>query len=109
MKKKGKEFDQRQASSKKRKKGGEKTNSSDDKVVFVKEKAVQKTDSSHDDFEEIKSTHENENEHIEEVMNQRGIELNLLINEPLSNEDSSKINQIIKNEKNNAREQIYIV
>ncbi len=31
---------------------GEKTDSSDDKVVFVKEKAVQKTDSSHDDFEE---------------------------------------------------------
>jgi hypothetical protein len=57
-------------------------------VVFVKEKAVQKTDSSHNG---------NENEHIEEVMNQKGIQLIFLINEALSDEDSSKINQIIIN------------
>jgi hypothetical protein len=41
--------------------------------------------------------HGNENEHIEEVMNQKGIELSFLINQPLSDEDSNKINQIIKN------------
>ncbi len=57
-------------------------------MVFVKEKAVQKTDSSHNG---------NENEHIEEVMNQKGIQLIFLINEALSDEDSSKINQIIIN------------
>jgi hypothetical protein len=82
---------------KKENKGGEKTNSSEDKLVFVKKKAVQKTDSSNDDFEEIKLTHGNENEHIEEVMNQKGIKLSQLINQPLSDEDSNKINQIIKN------------
>jgi hypothetical protein len=41
--------------------------------------------------------HGNENEHIEEVMNQKGIELRSLINKPLSDEDSNKFNQIIKN------------
>jgi hypothetical protein len=41
--------------------------------------------------------HGNENEHIEEVMNQKGIELCSLINEPLSDEDSKKFKQIIKN------------
>jgi hypothetical protein len=39
----------------------------------------------------------NENEHIEEVMNQKGIELSFLINQPLSDEESKKNNQIIKN------------
>ncbi len=57
--------------SKKENKGGEKTNSSNHKLDYVKEIAVQKTDSSHDDFEEKKSAHGNENEHIEEVMNQK--------------------------------------
>jgi hypothetical protein len=78
-------------------KGGEKTNSSNDKFDFVKEKAVQKTDRRDDDFEEKELAHGNKNEHIEEVMNQKGIKLNLLINKPLSDEDSNKINQIIKN------------
>jgi hypothetical protein len=41
--------------------------------------------------------HGNENEHIEEVMNQKGNKLRDLIIKPLSDEDSNKINQIIKN------------
>jgi hypothetical protein len=41
--------------------------------------------------------HGNENEHIEEAMNQKGIKLRELINQPLSDEDSNKINQIIEN------------
>ena len=53
--------------------------------------------SSNNDFEENKSAHGNENEHIEEVMNQKRIEFCSLINKPLSGEDSNKINQIIKN------------
>ena len=53
--------------------------------------------SSDDDFEENKLAHGNENEHIEEVMNQKGINLRSLINKPLSDEDSNKFNQIIKN------------
>ncbi len=76
-------------------------------MVFVKEKAVQKTDSSHDDFEEKKSAHGNENEHIEEVMNQKGIKFYLLINEALSDEDSNKINQIIKIKKQSKGTYIY--
>jgi hypothetical protein len=39
---------------KKENEGGEKTNSSNNKFVFVKKKAVQKTYSSNDDFEENK-------------------------------------------------------
>ncbi len=54
--------------------------------------------SSNNDFEENKSAHGNENEHIEEVMNQKGIELRSLIKKPLSDEDSNKFNQIIKKE-----------
>jgi hypothetical protein len=41
-------------------------------------------------------SHGNENKHIEEVMNQKGIKLRELIHQPLSNEDSNKINHIIK-------------
>ncbi len=44
-----------------------------------------------------KMAHGNENEHIEEVMIQKRIKLHSLINKPLSDEDSNKINQIIKN------------
>jgi hypothetical protein len=94
---------------KKENKGGEKTNSSNDKFDFVNKKAVQKTNSSDDDFEEYKlassdddfeenkSAYGNENEHIEEVMNQKGIGLRSSIKKPLSDEDSNKFNQIIKN------------
>jgi hypothetical protein len=82
---------------KKEKKDGEKTDSSNDELVFVEKKAVQKTNSSDNVFEERKSAHGNENEDIEEVMNQKGNKLRELINQPLSNEDSNKINQIIKN------------
>jgi hypothetical protein len=39
---------------KKKNKVGEKTNSSDNELVYVRKKAVQKTDSSDDDFEEKK-------------------------------------------------------
>jgi hypothetical protein len=88
---------------------GRKTKSSDKEFVFVKKKAVQKTDSSDDyfeenklsssnnDFEKNKSAHGNKNEHIEEDMKQKGIKLCSLIVEPLSDEECSKINQIIKN------------
>jgi hypothetical protein len=41
--------------------------------------------------------HGNENEHIAEVMNQKGNKLRELINRPLSDEDSNIINQIIDN------------
>jgi hypothetical protein len=41
--------------------------------------------------------HGNKNEHIEEAKNQKGIDLRSLINKPLSDEDSNKFNQIIKN------------
>jgi hypothetical protein len=93
----------------KKNEGGEKTDSSNNKFVFVKKKAVQKTDSSDNyfeenklassdnDFENNKSAYGNENEHIQEVMNQKGIELCSLINKPLSDEERNKINQIIKN------------
>jgi hypothetical protein len=93
---------------KKENEGGEKTDSSNKEFVFVKKKAVQKTDSSNDyfegkktassdnDFEKNKSAHGNKNEHIEEVMKQKGIELRSLIIEPLSDEERNKINQIIK-------------
>jgi hypothetical protein len=89
--------------------GGEKTESSNEEFVFVKKKPVQKTDSSEDYFEENKSAssdddfeknklaHGNKNEHIEEDMKQKGIELHSLIIEPLSDEERNKINQIIKN------------
>ena len=92
--------------------GGEKTESSNEEFVFVKKKAVQKTDSSDnyfeenksassdDDFEKNKSAHGNKNEHIEQDMKQKGIELHSLIIEPLSDEEHNKINQIIKNRKN---------
>ncbi len=107
--KKANEFDQRQESSKKENEGGEKTKSSGEEFVFVKKKAVQKTDSSDDyfeenksassddDFEKNKSAHGNKNEHIEEDMKQKGIELHSLIIETLSDEERNKINQIIKN------------
>jgi hypothetical protein len=76
---------------KKENEGGEKTDSRDNKFVLVNKKAVQKTDSSDNYFEENKSAssnddfekntlaHGNENEHIEEVMNQKEIELCSLI------------------------------
>jgi hypothetical protein len=91
--------------------GGEKTDSSDKKLVFIKKKAVQKTDnsnkyfeenklaSSDNDFEKNKLTHGNQNEHIEEVMNQKGYKLRSLINKPLSDEEHNKIYQIIKKSK----------
>jgi Ulp1 family protease len=41
--------------------------------------------------------HGNENKHIEEVMNQKGVKLHLLIIKPLSDEECNKINQIIRN------------
>ena len=94
---------------KKENEGGEKTESSDKEFVFVKKKAVQKTNSSDnyfeenklassdDDFEKNNSAHGNENEHIEEDMKQKGIELHSLIIKPLSDEECNKINQIIKN------------
>ncbi len=44
---------------KKENKGGEKTKSSDKEFVFVKKKAVQKTDSCNDYFEENKSASSN--------------------------------------------------
>jgi hypothetical protein len=75
-------------------KGGEKTDSSNNEFGFVEEYKLASRD---DDFEENKLAHGNENEHIEEVMNQKGNKLRKLINKPLSDEDSNKINQIIKN------------
>jgi hypothetical protein len=44
-----------------------------------------------------KMAHGNENEHIEEVMNQKEKKVRELINQPLSDEDSKKFNRIIKN------------
>jgi hypothetical protein len=44
-----------------------------------------------------KLAHGNENEHIGKIMNRKGKNLRELINQPLSDEDSNKINQIIKN------------
>jgi hypothetical protein len=94
---------------KKENEGKGETDSSKEEFVFVKKKAVQKTDSSNDyfeenklassndDFEKNKSAHGNKNEHIEEVMNQKGVELRSLITKPLSDEEHNKINQIIKN------------
>jgi hypothetical protein len=85
MKKKANEFDQRQESSKKKNEGGEKADSSDKEFVIVEKKAVQKTDSSNDyfeenkpatskdDFEKNKLAHGNGNEPIEKVMKQKGI------------------------------------
>jgi hypothetical protein len=52
MKKKEKNLIKGKRCQKKENKGGEKTDSSNDETVFVKEKTVQKTDSSKDDFEE---------------------------------------------------------
>ncbi len=104
---------------KKENEGGEKTESRDKEFVFVKKKAVQKTDSSNnyfeenksassnDDFEKNKSAHGNENEHIEEDMKRKGIELRSLIIEPLSDEECNKISQIIKNKEAKSGE-IYI-
>jgi hypothetical protein len=89
--------------------GGEKTKSSDEEFVIVKKKAVQKTDSSNDyfeenksassgdDFEKNKSAQRNKNKRIEEVMKQKGIKLRSLIIPPLSDEERNKINQIEKN------------
>jgi hypothetical protein len=103
---------------KKENEGGEKTESSDEEFVFVKRKAVQKTNSSddyfeenksassNDDFEINKSAYGNKNEHIEEVMNQKGVELRSLIIKPLSDEEHNKINQIIK-KRSKARGDIY--
>ncbi len=53
--------------------------------------------SSDNDFEKNKSAHGNKNEHIEEVMKQKGINLLSLINKPLSDEEHNKIYLIIKN------------
>jgi hypothetical protein len=104
---------------KKENEGGAKTESSDKEFVFVKKKAVQKTNSSvnyfeenksassNDDFEKNKSAHGNKNEHIEEDMKQKGIKLCSLIIEPLSDEERNKINQIIKNKETKSGE-IYI-
>ncbi len=50
-----------------------------------------------DDFEKNKSAHGNKNEHIEEVMKQKGIELRSLIIQPLSDEERNKTNLIEKN------------
>ncbi len=75
-------------------KGGEKTDSSDDELVYVEKKTVQKTDSSNNDFEEKNSAHGNEDKHIEEVMKKKGNKLRELINQPLSDEDSNKINSL---------------
>ncbi len=41
--------------------------------------------------------HGNKNEHIEEVLNQKGVELHSLIIKPLSDEEHNKIDKIIKN------------
>ncbi len=104
---------------KKENEGGEKTERSDKKFDFVKKKAVQKTNSSNDyfeenksassddDFEKNKSAHGNKNEHIEQDMKQKGIELHSLIIEPLSDEEHNKINQIIKNKEAKSGE-VYI-
>jgi hypothetical protein len=104
---------------KKENEGGEKTDSSNKEFVFAKKKAVQKTNSSHDDFKEKKLAssdddveknklaHGNKNEHIEEVMKQKGIKLRSLMIEPLSDEERNKINQIIKNKEAKSGE-IYI-
>ena len=46
-----------------------------------------------------KLAHGNKNEHIEEVMKQKGIELRSLISKPLSDEERNKIIQIINNKK----------
>ncbi len=104
---------------KKENEGGQKTESSDKEFVFVKKKAVQKTDSSdnyfeenksassNDDFEKNKSAHGNKNEHIEEDMKQKEIKLHSLITEPLSDEERNKINQIMKNKEAKSRD-IYI-
>jgi hypothetical protein len=50
-----------------------------------------------DDFEKNKSAHGNGNEHIEEVMKQKGIKLRSLIIEDLSGEELNKINEIKSN------------
>jgi hypothetical protein len=63
--------------------------------------------SSDDDFEKNKSAHGNKNEHIEEVMSQKGNKLCSLIIQPLSDEEHNKINQIIKNKEAKSGE-IYI-
>ncbi len=68
-------------------------------MVNVEKKAVQKTDSSIEDLEEKQTAHGNKNEHIEEVMNQKGIKLRELINQSISDDDSNKINQIIEKKK----------
>jgi hypothetical protein len=54
-----------------------------------------------------KMAHGNNNEHIEEDMKQKGIELRSLMIEPLSDEESNKINQIIKNKEAKSGE-VYI-
>jgi hypothetical protein len=84
-------------------KGGEKTDSSDEEFVFVQKKAVQKTNSSDnyfeenklassdDDFEKNKSAHGYKNEHIEEVMKQKGVELRSLIIKPLLMKSITKL------------------
>jgi hypothetical protein len=54
-----------------------------------------------------KTAHGNKNEHIEEDMKQKGIEVRSLIIEPLSDEQRNKINQIIKNREAKSGE-IYI-
>jgi hypothetical protein len=107
--KKANEFDQMQKSSKKVNEGGEKTDSSDKEFVINEKKAVQKADSSNvffeenkpatskDDFEKNKLAHKNGNEHIEEVMKQKGIKLHLLIIEVLSDGELNKINEIKTN------------
>ncbi len=70
-------------------------------MIFFEE---YKLASSDDDFEKIKLAHGNKNEHIEEVMNQKGVKLCLLISKPLSDEERNKINQIIKNKDAGPRE-----
>ncbi len=87
----------------------EKTDSSNKEFVIVEKKAVQKTDSSNDyfvenkpatsedDFEKNKSAHGNKNEHIEQVMKQKGIELRSLIIKVLSDEECNKNNEIKTN------------
>jgi hypothetical protein len=78
-------------------------------MFIVKKKAVQTTNSSNnyfeekkratskDDFEKNKLAHGNKNQHIEEVMKQKGIKLRSLIIKVLSDEERNKINQIKTN------------
>jgi hypothetical protein len=63
-------------------------------TIILKKK---KSATSDDYFEKNKSAHGNKNEHIEEVMKQKGIELRSLIIKPLSDEESYKIKQIKQN------------